>query len=97
MSAAEVLAVATPSWNTKGFFSAKDLLLVVAAAESAEAVDAVVVDEDDSDFVTDSLAAFVFVVLVLRRTKMGERFQSEVDDLLETTLRLSIVVASILI
>ena len=63
MSAADVLAVATPSWKTKGLRSANDLLDSSAAT---------VVDDDCgfaaivSDFVAASFAEVVVVLLVLR-------------------------------
>jgi len=68
MSAADVLAVATPSWKMKGLRSANDLV-----DSSAAVVDdgfAAIV----SDFVAASFAVVVVVVLfVLRRMAMGDR------------------------
>jgi len=64
MSAADVLAVATPSWKMKGLLSANDLV------DSSTATFDVVVDDDVfavaivSDFVAASL---VVALLVLRR------------------------------
>ena len=63
MSAADVLAVATPSWKMKGLLSANDLV------DSSTATFVVVVDDVFavaivSDFVAASL---VVVLLVLRR------------------------------
>ena len=72
MSAADVLAVATPSWKMKGLRSANDLVDSSAAAD--------VVDVDGgfaaivSDFVAASFAVVVVVVLfVLRRMAIGDR------------------------
>lgn len=80
MSAADVLAVATPSWKTKGLRSANDLEAsdsTTVCSADAFAVD----DDDDSDFVIDSLAAFV---LVLRRIpSVGARDDRQGDLLLE--------------
>lgn len=60
MSAADVLAVATPSWKTKGLRSAKDLL------DSAAATVVVDFAAIVSDFVATSFAEAVVVLLVLR-------------------------------
>jgi len=69
MSAADVLAVATPSWKMKGLRSANDLV------DSSAAV--VVVDDGFaaivSDFVAASFAVVVVVLFVLRRMAMGDR------------------------
>jgi len=73
MSAADVLAVATPSWKMKGLLSANDLV------DSSAADD--VVDDDDgfaaivSDFFAASFAVVVVVLFVLRRMamRMGDR------------------------
>lgn len=62
MSAADVLAVATPSWKMKGLFSANDLLDSLAAT---------VVDADDgfaaivSDFVVEVVVVEVLVLRLL--------------------------------
>lgn len=68
MSAADVLAVATPSWKMKGLLSANDLV------DSSTATFVVVVDDVFavaivSDFVAASFTVVVEVVvlLVLRR------------------------------
>lgn len=69
MSAADVLAVATPSWKIKGLRSANDL------DDSSTAV--VVVDDGGGGFVaivSDLVAAsFAVVEVVLRRMAMGDR------------------------
>jgi len=91
MSAAEVLVVATASWKRKGLLSAKDLL---PASADVFATDGWA--DDDSDFLTASLAALLFVLLlVLRRTRAGERSQND-DVLLDISPRESMEEASIL-
>lgn len=80
MSAADVLAVATPSWKTKGLRSANDLEASDSTTVCSAVAFAVDDDDDDSDFVIDSLAAFV---LVLRRIpSVGARDVSQGGDLL---------------
>jgi len=98
MSAADVLAVATPSWKTKGLRSAKDLLASVAICSDDFVLVVVVVDwaVEDSDFEAVCLAALLVVVLVLRRTRTGERSQVIDDDLLDINRRDSMDVDSML-
>lgn len=92
MSAAEVLVVATASWKRKGLLSAKDLLPASADVFAADGCAA----DDDSDFLTASLAALLFVLLlVLRRMRAGERSQND-DVLLDISPRESMEEASIL-
>ena len=89
MSAAEVFAVATPSWKRKGFRCAKDL----------DASEAIIDDSDDL-----VAASFLVVLFVLRRIPrpmllLGERWTSQLSDdvlVLNITRLESIDVASIL-
>ena len=59
MSAADVLAVATPSWKMKGLRSANDMLV----DSSTATFDVVVDDVFDVDIVSDFVAASFAVVL----------------------------------
>lgn len=89
--------MATPSWKRKGLRSAKDLDASDAICSDDFVVAVVVVDWaiEDSDFEADCLAALlVVVVLVLRRTRTGERSQVIDDDLLDISRRDSMDVES---
>ena len=61
MSAADVLAVATPSWKMKGLFSANDLLDSLAATVVAADGFAAIV----SDFVVEVVVVEVLVLRLL--------------------------------
>jgi hypothetical protein len=86
ISAADVLAVATPSWKTNGLRSAKDLLQAVATVVVV-AFDGI----DDSAFVTASLAA----LLLVSRREFDEQSQVDfdVDVRFDSTRRDSVDVA----
>ncbi len=73
ISAADVLAVATPSWKTKGLRSAKDLLQAVIA----------VVVEEALGFFAETLAA----LLLVSRREVVERSQIEEDVRFDGTRR----------
>ena len=73
ISAADVLAVATPSWKTKGLRSAKDLLQAVIAVVVAEAL----------GFVAETLAA----LLLVSRRELDEQSQIDEDVRFDSTRR----------